>query len=83
MTQGTTEGTKVDAYADSYRLLQSKLLDRYGLDAQSRFIHLDRIGARIHVLEAGTGEPVFSCTVAPASAHSRFPSPPGSRSDST
>ena len=47
-----------EPYADSYRRLQAKLLERYGLIAQSRFLHLEKLSTRIHVLEAGAGEPV-------------------------
>ena len=47
-----------EPYADSYGRLQGTLLERYGLAAQSKFVTLERISTRIHVLEAGTGDPV-------------------------
>ncbi len=47
-----------EPYADSYGRLQGQLLERYGLVAQSRLVLLARISTRIHLLEAGTGDPV-------------------------
>jgi pimeloyl-ACP methyl ester carboxylesterase len=47
-----------DEYTDTYRRLQAKLLDRYGLIAQSRLVYLEALGTAIHVLEAGAGDPV-------------------------
>jgi len=48
-----------ERYVESYRQLQAKLLDRYGLIAQSRFLTLKKLSTRIHVLEAGAGEPIL------------------------
>jgi pimeloyl-ACP methyl ester carboxylesterase len=47
-----------ERYFECYRQLQAKLLDRYGLIAQSRFLNLEKLSTRIHVLEAGAGEPI-------------------------
>jgi pimeloyl-ACP methyl ester carboxylesterase len=59
MTQRMTgKMVKADPYEEAYRSLQAKLLDRYGVNARSRFLHLQRIGTHIHMLEAGSGEPV-------------------------
>lgn len=46
-------------YAATYRRAQDALLRRYGVNAASRFVHLERIGSRVHLLEAGSGEPVL------------------------
>lgn len=48
----------MSAYADAYGRLQATLLERVGLRAESRFLDLEPIGARVHVLEAGAGDPV-------------------------
>lgn len=39
--------------------LQEKLLRHYGVDAQSRFVHLTEPAMRAHVLEVGRGEPAI------------------------
>jgi pimeloyl-ACP methyl ester carboxylesterase len=39
--------------------LQNKLLASYGVNATSRFVHLNKPPMRAHVLEAGVGEPVM------------------------
>ena len=38
--------------------LQGRLLNHYGVEAESRFVNLRQPKIRIHVLEAGEGEPV-------------------------
>ncbi|MBE7556017.1 MAG: alpha/beta fold hydrolase [Anaerolineales bacterium] len=38
--------------------LQQKLLDHYGVQAKSRYVHLQEPRLRAHILEAGQGEPV-------------------------
>jgi pimeloyl-ACP methyl ester carboxylesterase len=59
MTQPkTTELVEFDRYAEKYQRLQAKLLDRYGVEARSRFTRLEHIDTRVHMLEAGSGEPV-------------------------
>ncbi len=47
-----------ETYQAEYQRLQAKLLDSHRLVAQSRFLHLEPLGTRVHVLEAGTGDPV-------------------------
>lgn len=44
-------------YETAYLRQQKALLDRYGVEARSNFVRLADIG-RIHVLEAGAGDPV-------------------------
>lgn len=58
VTRRTRRIATTEDYAETYRGLQAKLLDKHGVAARSRFLHLDPIACRIHLLEAGTGEPV-------------------------
>jgi pimeloyl-ACP methyl ester carboxylesterase len=43
---------------ERYRELQSEVLDYYQVKATSRFVDIARPAMRVHVLEAGEGEPV-------------------------
>jgi len=53
-----TECDKDGAAIHRFIHLQDKLLDFYGVKATSRFLELARPRTRIHLLEAGEGEPV-------------------------
>lgn len=50
--------TTTPPYTETYRKLQARLFDEHGLAAHSRFVHLKGISTRIHLFEAGAGEPV-------------------------
>lgn len=54
----TAPGRSGESFDDRYRHLQDRLLQRFGAEATSRFVHLPRIGTRVHLVEAGAGEPV-------------------------
>jgi pimeloyl-ACP methyl ester carboxylesterase len=51
----TSDSPDISAYKDA----QAKLLDRFGLAAQSRFLALKDPRTRIHVLDAGSGDPIL------------------------
>lgn len=40
-------------------IAQQRMLDRYGVEAQSRFVEIPSIGGRAHVLVSGDGPPVM------------------------
>lgn len=48
----------IEQHIAPYHLLQTALLKRFKFDADSRFLQLDQISARVHLLEGGSGEPV-------------------------
>lgn len=50
--------TGIDEARQRFIELQEKLLDHYGVQAKSRYVHLNEPRLRAHVLEAGQGEPV-------------------------
>jgi pimeloyl-ACP methyl ester carboxylesterase len=58
MSEEVGSGMDSDPYAQAYRRLQGRLLERSGADVRSRFVKVPRIG-RVHVLEAGAGAPVL------------------------
>lgn len=43
---------------DDFKAAQERLLRRYGLDAESRFLEIAAVDDRVHVLHGGTGPPV-------------------------
>lgn len=45
-------------YEELYERLQGQLLKRAGAEVTSRYVDLPQAGARVHLLEAGTGDPV-------------------------
>jgi pimeloyl-ACP methyl ester carboxylesterase len=47
-----------DDYAARYRQLQQRLFEHAGLAGTSRFVELPSVATRIHLFEAGQGEPV-------------------------
>ena len=51
-------GIEAKNYVSKYGRLQAELLHRYGFDAASRFVQLQSIPTRIHLLEGGSGDPV-------------------------
>ncbi len=50
--------TQADEAHQRFIELQQKLLDHYGVQARSRYVHLKEPRLRAHVLEAGQGQPV-------------------------
>jgi 2-hydroxy-6-oxonona-2,4-dienedioate hydrolase/4,5:9,10-diseco-3-hydroxy-5,9,17-trioxoandrosta-1(10),2-diene-4-oate hydrolase len=51
-----SEGGEMDTTA--FELAQRKLLERFGVDARSRFLEIDGPVRRAHALDAGSGEPI-------------------------
>lgn len=43
---------------DEFEAAQSRLLKRYGIDAEPQFIEVPAVRGRVHVLRSGTGPPV-------------------------
>lgn len=50
---------QADAAQQRFIELQQKLLDYYGVLAKSRYVHVKEPPLRVHLLEAGQGEPVL------------------------
>jgi pimeloyl-ACP methyl ester carboxylesterase len=46
------------SYAERYQQLEQRLFEHAGLAATSRMVELPSVGTRIHLFEAGQGEPV-------------------------